>query len=153
MIQVLFVCLGNICRSPMAEALFAHKVKLAGLEDQITADSAGTGDWHVGELPHMGTRQILAKNGVGYEHRARQIIPSDLDDFDYVIVMDEANKKAVQSIGLGKAIVASLLSYATHLKKLEVPDPYYTGNFQEVYALVDAATEGLLKSIREEHAV
>ena len=73
MVRVLFVCLGNICRSPMAEAVFQHKVRAAGLEDEIESDSAGTGDWHVGQPPHQGTRALLARNGIEYTHKARLI--------------------------------------------------------------------------------
>ncbi len=153
MIRVLFVCLGNICRSTMAEALFRHKVREAGLEDQIQADSAGTGDWHLGEPPHPGTMQILAENGVEYEHRARQITARDLNEFDAIITMDEANRRGVLKLGQGKAVVTSLLSYAPTLGVAEVPDPYLTGNFGEVYPLVDAATEGLLAALRERHGL
>ncbi len=153
MIRVLFVCLGNICRSPMAEALFRHKVKLAGLDGQIEADSAGTGDWHLGKPPHHGTRQILADKGVDYEHRARQISVADLEAFEYVITMDEANRRNVRQVGTGRATVTGLLSYAPALGVTEVPDPYLTGDFPEVYGLVDAATDGLLAAIREEHGL
>jgi protein-tyrosine phosphatase len=153
MIRVLFVCLGNICRSPMAEALFQHKVKLAGLEDQIQSDSAGTGDWHVGKPPHHGTAQALAEHGIDYAHQARVFCKEDLDRFDYIITMDEANHEAVEQLGSGPARVASLLSFALHLGIAEVPDPYYTGNFSEVYHLVDEATDGLLGAIRQEHGL
>src|SRR4051812_26586452 len=91
MIRVLFVCLGNICRSPMAEAVFLHKVKAAGLDGEISADSAGTGNWHVGAPPHSGTRRILSAKGIAYEGRARQLSRSDLDSFDYILTMDEQN--------------------------------------------------------------
>lgn len=153
MIQVLFVCLGNICRSPMAEAVFLHKVQQAGLAGQIKADSAGTGDWHVGKPPHPGTTRLLAQNGVEYAHAARQISTADLNAFDYIVTMDEANRQGVYVLGQGKARVVALLDYAPHLNIAEVPDPYYTGNFEEVYHLVDAAAEGLLTAIREEHGL
>ncbi|WP_249863126.1 low molecular weight protein-tyrosine-phosphatase, partial [Paenibacillus konkukensis] len=92
MIRVLFVCLGNICRSPMAEAVFRSKVKEAGLEDRIAADSAGTGSWHVGQPPHEGTRRILQRNGIDYAGiRARQTTAADFESFDYIIAMDSSN--------------------------------------------------------------
>ena len=97
MIRVLFVCLGNICRSPMAEGLFAHKVRLAGLEREIETDSAGTGHWHLGSEPHKETRRMLQQNRIAYSHRARQITQADLDSFDYVITMDEENLANVQA--------------------------------------------------------
>ena len=153
MIRVLFVCLGNICRSPMAEAVFRHKVTLAGLQDKIEADSAGTGDWHVGERPHPGTRRILADNGVEYDHCARQLTARDLDTFDYVITMDEANRRGVERLGKGRARVVGLLSHAPRTGVAEVPDPYYTGDFDEVYGLVSEAAEALFASIRREHGL
>ncbi|HEX5324032.1 MAG TPA: low molecular weight protein-tyrosine-phosphatase [Capsulimonadaceae bacterium] len=152
-IRVLFVCLGNICRSPMAEAVFAHKVREAGLSERIEADSAGTGSWHVGERPHSGTRRVLAANNISYDHCARTLFPSDLNDFDYIITMDETNLRDVLRMGRGRARVAPLMSYAANSGWIEVPDPYYTGRFDEVYHLVDQATEGLLAMIRREHEI
>ena len=150
MVRVLFVCLGNICRSPMAEAVFAHKVRVAGLEDRIEADSAGTGDWHVGSPPHRGTLALLAKNGIEYEHRARLITSDDLNDFDYVLTMDDSNLRNVLALGMGKAVVRPFLEYAPGSEVREVPDPYLTGGFEGVYRLVDEAAEGLLRAIRED---
>ncbi|MCW3060017.1 MAG: phosphotyrosine protein phosphatase [Capsulimonas sp.] len=153
MIRVLFVCLGNICRSPMAEAVFAHQVREAGLATEIEVDSAGTGDWHVGQPAHSGTRRILAKNAVEYNGRARQIARRDLSEFDYIVTMDDQNLSNVSAMGEGRAKVVSFLSFASHMGLTEVPDPYYTGNFEETYELVTAASEGLLAHIREEHGL
>lgn len=151
MVRVLFVCLGNICRSPMAEAVFAHKVREAGLADVIFTDSAGTGHWHIGSPPHHGTRRILAKHAVEYTHAARQIVASDLEKFDYVLTMDNDNLHNVQRMGRGKAVVRPFLDYAPETGVTEVPDPYYTGNFDEVYHLVDHASTALLAAIRRDH--
>lgn len=92
MIHVLFVCLGNICRSPMAEAVFSDMVKKNGLNGQINIDSAGLGAWHAGNPPHEGTKEILKKKGISASGiTARQVRESDLTDFDYVIAMDAEN--------------------------------------------------------------
>ena len=153
MIRVLFVCLGNICRSPMAEAVFMHKVKAAGLEEAISADSAGTGGWHAGEPPHSGTRGILAKYGIAYAGRARQIARADMAEFDYIITMDDQNFRDVRQMRFGKAHVARFLDYAPQTGVREVPDPYYNGGFEGVYRLVEAASDGLLANIRKDHEV
>lgn len=137
----------------MAEAVFAHKVRTAGLENKIHIDSAGTGHWHVGEPPHAGTQRILKQNGVAHSHRARLLTRGDLNDFDYILTMDEMNLQDVQALGSGKAKIAPLLEYAPHTGFAEVPDPYYNNRFEEVYALVDAAGDGLLAEIRREHAL
>ena len=153
MVRVLFVCLGNICRSPMAEAVFAHKVRQAGLENEIEADSAGTGDWHVGQPPHRGTRALLKEREIDYTHAARIVTPKDLEAFDYVLTMDAQNLAHVRALGVGRAVVRPFLDYAPHLPLREVPDPYLTGGFEEVYNLVDAAADGLLSAIRREHGL
>lgn len=156
MLRVLFVCLGNICRSPMAEAVFRHKVKAAGLTGQIEADSAGTGDWHVGAPPHAGTRRVLKANDVEYQHHARILTRDDFDRFDYVLTMDHANLRAVQALAGEvrhkiRATIRPFLEYAPQSGVQEVPDPYYTGDFEEVYALIEQAADGLLTAIRAEH--
>ena len=154
MIRVLFVCLGNICRSPMAEAVFMHKVKAAGLEDRIEADSAGTGDWHRGQAPHRGTQQILKANEIAFSHCARQIGATDFRGFDYILTMDESNFADVNALlrstrlSDGKhAHIARLMDFAPDAQTREVPDPYYDGRYTEVYTLVEQATTGLLEHI------
>ncbi len=151
MIRVLFICLGNPCRSPMAEGVFLHLVKAAELENEITADSAGTGHWHLGENPHRGTQRILAKNAISYTHRARQIAAQDFDAFDYLVVMDNMNREDVLAFGASVSKVSRLLDDAPQLNVEEVPDPFYTDGFEEVYRLVTAGCEGLLARIRAEH--
>src|SRR5258708_34998196 len=136
MIRVLFVCLGNICRSPMAEAVFARLVNEAGLSDRISADSAGTGNWHLGEAPHSGTRRVLQKNSIKYEHRARLLEEEDVKRFDYIIAMDRHNLRDIQALRGGRARIGLLLGYAPQLAEAEVPDPYYDGRFEFLYDLV-----------------
>ena len=138
----------------MAEAVFRHKVKQAGLETQITLDGAGTGNWHIGAMPHKGTRAVLDAKQIDYQGmKARQITLADLTDFDYILTMDEANFADVSTLGKGTAHVAPLMDYAPHLNTPNVPDPYLTGGFDGVYALIDAACDGLLASIIAEHGL
>jgi protein-tyrosine phosphatase len=151
MVRVLFVCLGNICRSPMAEAVFSHLVIEAGLEDKIEADSAGTGHWHVGDPAHPGTLRMLAKQGIEYRGRARVFHPEDLNRFDYIVTMDNQNLRDVKAFGEAQAKVAPLMDYAPEVKAREVPDPYYNGKYQEVYDLVSVACARLLETICREH--
>lgn len=153
MIRILFVCLGNICRSPMAEAVMVHLVKENGLETQIEIDSAGTGDWHIGNAPHRGTLQILQTYDIEHPMRARQIQVSDLDTFDYLIVMDDKNERDVRALATGRAHIARLLDYAPAVEDKNVPDPYFTGDFDAVYELVRGACENLLSEIRRERGI
>lgn len=156
MIRVLFVCLGNICRSPMAEAVFAHKVREAGLADKIAVDSAGTGQWHIGERANPGTLRVLARENIPYDGRARLLVPEDRDRFDYIMTMDAQNLADVQALfgnGTGRAKVAPLLSYAPETDTDDVPDPYYNGKFDLVYELVTRGTDGLLATIRRERGL
>jgi protein-tyrosine phosphatase len=151
-IRILFVCLGNICRSPMAEAVFRHKVKEAGLTDRFEIDSAGTGNWHVGSPPHQGTRALLDARRISYEGMfGRQIERSDLTCYDYILAMDASNLRNVRALGKSSARIAPFLDYAPHCPEADVPDPYNTGDFEETHRLVDAAADGLLASIRAEH--
>jgi protein-tyrosine phosphatase len=156
MINVLFVCTGNICRSPMAEAVFMHLVRNAGLEDTIDADSAGTIGYHTGETAHTGTLNILKKHGILYNGRARRLTASDADRFDYLIAMDDEHLGTLQAMNNGEdgnnggATIARLLDYAPQQPIREVPDPYYNGGFSQVYDLVLTGTQGLLAQIRKE---
>jgi protein-tyrosine phosphatase len=157
MVRVLFVCMGNICRSPMAEAVFQHMVTQAGLGDKIKIDSAGLGDWHTGQSAHPGTLQILRANNIPYNGRARQIVRQDLDDFDYVLVMDRENLSSLRRYTVGtRAHVGLFLQYAKQAGLVnvdEVPDPYFDGTFDYVYGLVTKGNQALLDHIREEQGI
>ncbi len=151
-IRVLFVCLGNICRSPMAEAVFRHLITQAGLADRIAADSAGTGAWHVGEPPHHGTRQVLRERGIDYSHRARVVVSDDLTHFDYLVALDGENLADLCALAhSSSAKIARLLDYVPGARIRDVPDPYYTGSFDAVYDLVEQGCRGLLERIAVEH--
>jgi protein-tyrosine phosphatase len=137
----------------MAEAVFMHKVREAGLSGSVSADSAGTGDWHVGQRPHTGTSRILADRGIQYDHLARVLRASDYDDYDLIVTMDDDNFDAVTRGGAGKAQVKRLLEFAPASGLSEMPDPYYSGNFAQTFDLADQAAGVLLAYIRREHAL
>ncbi len=148
-IRVLMVCLGNICRSPTAEAMLRLKVRQAGLDDRIEVDSAGTADYHVDSPPDR--RAIAHGERRGLEMRSlrgRQVARDDFDRFDHILAMDDDNLddlKRLRPAG-SRAKVALLMSYAPQAGSREVPDPYYgsADGFERVLDLVDAASEGFI---------
>lgn len=153
MINVLFVCLGNICRSPMAEALFRNEVAQSGLLEEINIDSAGTASWHTGKMPHEGTRAILDDHDVSYENMsARQINQSDWHKFDYIITMDDQNMidiKKEYNINTN-VVFKKLMDYIENPQEENVPDPYYTGDFNYTYELVLEGVKSLLIEIKKD---
>ncbi|MGE0867026.1 MAG: low molecular weight protein-tyrosine-phosphatase [Kofleriaceae bacterium] len=151
--RICFVCLGNICRSPTAEGVMRKLISDAGLDGKIVIDSAGTGNWHVGELADPRTRRAAAARGLSLTHRARQFTAADLDRFDYVIAMDHANLRHLQRMaGDRKAPIVRLLrSYDPDAgDDDEVPDPYAGGSdgFEHVLDLCERACAGLLTHVR-----
>jgi protein-tyrosine phosphatase len=150
--RVLFVCLGNICRSPAAEGVFLHQLALRGLEDHFVVDSAGTGGWHVGKPADSRMRAAAARRGISLPSRARQLEPEDLRRFDHILTMDEDNLQAVRSLALnhpGEARIAPITAHCRRSSVREVPDPYYGGSegFERVLDLLEDACEGLLADL------
>lgn len=155
-IRVMFVCLGNICRSPMAEAVFAQQVAAAGLQDRIAVASSGTGNWHTGERPHPGTQAVLQRNQIPLrsDKVAQQLQREDLTHYDYLVAMDGENLHAIRQMASAPLPrLHRLLDFSTQTKTRDVPDPYYTGGFDHVYELVRDGAAGLLAHIREEHGL
>lgn len=153
MISLLFVCLGNICRSPVAEGVFRQLVAEAGLSEQIQCDSAGTASYHIGQLPDVRTRQNALTHGLTLTHRARRMTGEDLARFNYIIAMDERNFEAVmklsqRSVGLVHDDSVFLLREfdPTISNEPSVPDPYYEGPdvFEEVYQIAHRCCGELL---------
>jgi protein-tyrosine phosphatase len=152
MINVLFVCLGNICRSPMAEGVFRDFLKKENLSSKVSVDSAATSSWHIGSPPHKGTLAILKKYNISAQGLVgRQLTKEDFETFDYIIGMDESNVQNIFEITSKPKHpkIIRLLDLTQHNK--DVPDPYYTGDFEETYQLVSEGCQALLEKIRHEH--
>ena len=152
--KILFVCLGNICRSPAAEGVFKRKIKDRNLERLFFVDSAGTGDWHVGNLADQRMRETASLRGIDLTSRSRQISGNDLYEFDRILVMDKDNLQAVNLLIQDQlrpinSKVELILSYSKTSQLDEVPDPYYGGQdgFEEVLDLLDKAIDGLIDSL------
>ncbi len=151
--RILFVCLGNICRSPAAEAVFLKQVKDLGIEDLYDVDSAGTGGWHVGHMADARMRKAALERGIEINSRAREIDQTDFDNFDLILTMDNDNLSVVKDLLLkskkkSNVIIKPLLSFHQNNKFSEVPDPYYGGEngFKEVLDLLEEAINNLIKS-------
>lgn len=154
MIKVLFVCLGNICRSPTADAVFNKMVADAGLTDAILVDSAGTGSWHIGYPPDRRATEVAATQGYDLSPlRARQISVEDFDKFDYILAMDGANLSAMLAMCPEQHWhkLSLFLNFAPALEEADVPDPYYgeEEGFHLVLDMVEAASAGLLAQLRQ----
>ncbi|ODA68079.1 Low molecular weight protein-tyrosine-phosphatase YfkJ [Methyloligella halotolerans] len=150
--KLLFICLGNICRSPMAEGVFRRVIAEAGVADRFEIDSAGLGDWHIGQAPD--TRAQAAATGRGMDissQAARQVTPEDFHRFDLLLAMDRNNLAELKALAPegteGK--VRQFLDYAPHLEAIDVPDPFFGGDegFDHALDLIEAASEGLLESL------
>ncbi len=156
-VSVVFVCMGNICRSPTAEAVFRQIVENAGLSEYISIDSAGTHDYHIGDAPDLRTQRAAQQRGYDMSGlRGRQVEQGDFQRFDYVLAMDHANMAILQRITPpgSKTQARLFLEYARHHQEREVPDPYYGGadGFERVLDMVEDAAEGLLMHIKQRHS-
>lgn len=154
-IKVLFICLGNICRSPLGEGVFLHLVKKAGLEQAFLIDSAGTSGYHDGEDYHIESRRVARDRGVALQGVSRKLIAADLDEFDYLIAMDSSNYQNILSLdtdGKSAPKVFRLLDLADDIDIVDVPDPYYGGpdGFDLVFDYIESGCRGLLEKIRAE---
>jgi len=156
LVKVLFVCLGNICRSPTAEGVFRAIVDEAGLSDLVNIDSAGTSGWHIGDPPdERGQRAALTRGYDLSQQRARKVGPRDFETFDYIIGMDSRNVADLSAMAPAgtRDKVSLFLAFAPETGEREIPDPYYGGpdGFDQVLDLVEAASRGLLADIRARH--
>ena len=153
--RILFVCLGNIVRSPLAEKLFEAYVVKNGLDAKYEVDSAGTSAWHANERPDARMREVAAQHGFSYDGRARQIHPSDLQRFDRILVMDRENQAKVMEMAMDadqEAKIQLLREYDPHAgHETSVPDPYYGGSdgFERVYNIIDRSVQGLFNALED----
>ena len=155
-VKVMFVCLGNICRSPTAHGVFQHFVDKAGLQRSVIVESSGTGSWHIGHPPDPRAARAAADRGYDLSAlRAQQVSEEDFLRFDYILAMDRANLTDLQAMqpAAGGSRLSLFLSYAEGLAEDEVPDPYYGGEagFERVLDMVENASRGLLRHIKETH--
>jgi protein-tyrosine phosphatase len=147
-VRILFVCLGNICRSPTAEGVMRRIVREEGLEDRIEIDSAGTGGWHVGAAPDARATEAAARRGTVLEGAARRFEPADFERFDLILAMDRENRRDLLTLAPDDEARAKVRMFRAD--GLDVPDPYYGGDdgFEEVLDLVEEAARDLLAEIR-----
>lgn len=149
--RILCVCLGNICRSPLAEGILQSKVHKQGLDWEI--DSAGTGAYHIGDLPDPRSIKTAQQKGIDITYqRARQLKAKDLDDFDLILTMDQSNYRNVIALTSSEALrakVRPIMSFLPQAPLQEVPDPYWDDNgFEQVYQMLDTATDAFIEEYR-----
>lgn len=157
-VSVLFVCMGNICRSPTAQAVFESFVQRSGLAQAIQVDSAGTHAYHLGSQPDQRSQQAALGRGLDLtQQRARKIQAADFTEFDYVLAMDLQNLRALQSYAQAKQAqnLKLFMEFASRWREREVPDPYYGGSqgFERVLDMIEDASEGLLAHIIRQHSL
>ena len=155
-VKVCFVCLGNICRSPLAQGIFEALVKHEGLQDQIIISSAGVGHWHVGNLPDSRMQQTAQKHGINLNSRARQFQAADFEEMDLVLAMDQSNLNSLQKMRPESELKYKLFLFRSFDPEsddnLEVPDPYYGGDngFEMVYQIVERTCPKVLEYLKRE---
>lgn len=151
--KICFVCMGNICRSPLAENVFRHKARQRGVERRFVIDSAGTGGWHAGESPDPRVRRVAETHGITMTGTARQISRDDFNRFDLLLCMDEANREHLLGMGAPQHKLHLLLECDPKAARAEVPDPYYGGHdgFETCYRLIESACEALLEQMLNQH--
>lgn len=157
-IKVLFVCTGNICRSPTADGVFADKVSKAGLSDEITVDSCGLSAYHVGELPDPRSREMAQSRGYDLSQiRSRKIKPADYAQFDYILAMDDGHLRDMrrQAPSESQQKIELFLDYHPKLSGQSVPDPYYGGanGFTHVFDMIEETCDRLLTHLRDQHGL
>lgn len=156
-INVLFVCLGNICRSPLAEGILLQLLEEKGLIDKISVDSAGTANYHIGERPDPRTIENAHKNGVTLPSRGRQFDRSDFENFDYIIPMDESNlfhiRRLEPSTPVTGYTIVKMRKFDPLAENADVPDPYYSGpkGFQDVFDILNRSNTNFLNFLIEKH--
>lgn len=156
MIKVLFVCLGNICRSPLAQGILEKKIKEKGLSDKIQVDSSGTSKYHIGEPPDSRTLANAKENDLILDHQARQFGKKDFRDFDYILAMDAANLENIQKLDQTKEFedkVMLMRVFDDQAKNADVPDPYFGGEegFQNVYDILERSVSNFLDWLIKKH--
>lgn len=145
MTTVAFVCLGNICRSPMAEAIMKQRLKDRGI-DGIEVESRGTGSWNLGQSPHEGTQRILTEHNIPFDGMISELL-EPTDDFDYIVAMDQSNVENIQHINPNlKGKLFKLLEFSD-MEEQDVPDPYYTNNFEGVFDMIQSSCDNLIDYI------
>ena len=148
-IRVMMICLGNICRSPLAEAVLRQKITDRGAQDRMEVDSCGTAAYHIGEDADPRTRRVASAHGIPMDHVAKQFVPQFFQDYDHLVVMDHQNRKDVMRLwnGPGEPTIHFLASFDEHSASDEVFDPWYgdEAGFEENYQLIDRCCEGLMR--------
>lgn len=147
--RILFVCLGNICRSPMGEYVLRHRAQTAGVGNRIHTDSAGTSGWHDGENMHLGTRKVLSRHGIDHQgFSSKKIQSGDIENFDFIIAMDDDNLRQLERLfGRHPDKLFKLTDLIPESGYDHVPDPWYTGDFEETFRLVDQGSAALLEKL------
>jgi protein-tyrosine phosphatase len=153
--RILFVCLGNICRSPLAEGIFLDEIQKRGLKKEFAADSAGTAGYHIGEDPDHRSIRTAENHGIHLNHKGRKFVEADFDRFDYILAMDKSNKQDILSLSKGKVSweekVFKLREFDPMPENGDVPDPYYGGidGFEKVFQMLERSIGNFIDKIKK----